>query len=126
MGSKNEDVMNRRKAEKRSANQRAFCEMERIARILCYPIVEAFLTFGSSKLRQVYERQVEREQGSEELFVAVKRECHSQRIMARDKCIQALAQNGFIQFAAQVQGERFVEAAVGLAAELGCQEDFEL
>src|SRR5258707_5025294 len=126
MRGKNEGVMKRRRAEKSSANQGTLCEIERIARILCNPIVEAFLAFGSSQLRQVYKRQIKREYGSEKLLIAIKRECHSQRIMARDKCIQALAQNGFIQFAVQVQGKRFIEAAVRLSAELGCQEDFEL
>src|ERR1700740_498097 len=116
MRGKNENVVKRRKAEESSTNQRAFCEIERIAGVFRDAIVESLLALGSSKVRQIYQRQIEREHRSEKLFVAIKRECHSQRIVARDKCIQALAQNGFIQFAVQMKGKRFIEAAVRLRA----------
>src|SRR6266446_3018731 len=118
--------MKRREAEKGRMDEWALGKIERIARILCNPIVEALLAFGRSKLRQIYERQIKREYGSEKLFVAVKPERHSQAVVARDKCVQAPSKSRFIQLAVQVQGERFIEAAVRLSAELGCQEDFEL
>src|SRR6266404_4039336 len=118
--------MKRSEAENSSANQWALGEVERIARILRNPIIEALLTFGRSELRQIYERQIKREYGSEKLFIAVKPERHSQAVVARDKCVQAPSKSRFIQLAVQVQGERFIEAAVRLSAELGCQEDFEL
>src|ERR1700740_3236452 len=99
MRSKNENVVNRRKAKKGRTNEWALGKVERIACILYNPIVEALLAFGRSKLRQIYQRQIKREYGREELFVTVKTERHSQAVVARDKGIQTLSKSRFIQLA---------------------------